>query len=437
MSQLPHRRDFAPAIAAFLGSPRLANAVAVAAIGVAMFATSIEKTIGWAGLIAMVSSLVVLATTSLLLKRKEIEWQGLLPISLLAFVGWAAASIVWSQYQWASLGGIAYLIAFTVLGVYIALMRDTIQIVRAFGDVFRGMLVISIAVEIISGVLIDQPVKFLDVAGNLANLGPIQGLMGSRNQIGLVALLALITFGIEYRTKSVSRWVGIGSAVLAAVALLLSRSPVMFAVFGVVAASAVALYLLRRVRPERRTAWQVVMLAAAAIVAIVAWIFRSRIIELFGANSDLSYRLTLWNRIFDFMAVFNNPLQGWGWVGYWHPETQLFASIAGSEQRAATSAVNAYVDVWFQLGLVGIALFLGLVVLTFSRSWLLAGRQRSVVFTWPALMLVALLFASLAESSMLVEYGWVTFVVCSVKAAQQLSWRTAFAPRLEQAPLDE
>ena len=65
--------------------------------------------------------------------------------------------------------------------------------------------------------------------------------------------------------------------------------------------------------------------------------------------------------------------------------------------------------------------------LTFVRSWLLASRQRSVVFAWPALILVVLLSTAFAESSILVEFGWLTFVVCCVKASRELSWRTAFA----------
>jgi hypothetical protein len=32
---------------------------------------------------------------------------------------------------------------------------------------------------------------------------------------------------------------------------------------------------------------------------------------------------------------------------------------------------------------------------------------------------------SLAESSILFEFGWMTFVICCVKASQELSWRTA------------
>jgi hypothetical protein len=75
---------------------------------------------------------------------------------------------------------------------------------------------------------------------------------------------------------------------------------------------------------------------------------------------------------------------------------------------------------------VGLAIFVGFLGLTFVRSWLLASRRRSIVFAWPALVLVALILSGLAESIFLVEFGWFAVVVCSVKAARELSWRIAF-----------
>jgi O-antigen ligase len=417
--------DTVAAIRAFLADPRFASASTLAAVGMAVSAQLIQNLIGWPGLVAILITLVLLMSGSLLARRDDIEWQGLLPVSLLMFVGLATISLLWSEYQWASLGGIAYLLAFTILGISVALTRDTIQIVRAYGDVFRVVLGVSIAVEIVSGLLIDTPIQFLGVEGRLAELGPIQGIMGSRNQFGLVALLALITFGVEFVTRSVSRRTAVASVVLAAGSVLLSRSPVMLAVVVVVAAAAGALALLRRVGPERRRIGQLGVLAAAIVAAIVVWFARARVIELFSANSELGYRLTLWRGVLDLIS--RNPLEGWGWIGYWRPDVQPFPVFAIAGQREPTSALNAYLDVWFQLGLIGLLLFLGLVVLTFTRSWLLAGQRRSLIFAWPALVLVALLSASLAESSLLVEYGWMTFVVCSVKAARELSWRRAFA----------
>lgn len=407
-----------------LATPQLSSAFALCAIAVGVASQFLIRLIGWPGLIAMVASLAVLGAAIILTRRAEIEWNGLLPISLIVFVGWAALSVIWSQYQWSSLGGIAYLLAFTLIGLTIALTRDTIQIVRACGDAFRVMLGLSFALEILSGVLLDTPLAFLGIEGRLASLGPIQGVMGSRNQLGLLALVALVTFSIEFATRSIPRALAGASMGMALAAVLLSRSPVTGAVLVLVAVAGAALVILRRVPVQRRTGWQLASIAAAIVLLGLSWGFRARIIDFFSASSELGYRLDLWRRVWDLSSIY--PIQGWGWVGYWRTDVQPFPAFAIAGQREPTSALNAYIDVWFQLGLIGIFAFAVLALLALTRSWLLAGRQRSVVFVWPALVLLTLLVTSLAESSILVEYGWLLFVVCSIKAARELSWRSAF-----------
>jgi O-antigen ligase len=426
-----------PALAAapdILGSAPVANALAISSIGCAVLAFLLQRTIGWPGLLGALVVLVLLTSGSLFARRESLEWHGLLPVSLLVFLGWAATSLLWSQYQWATLGGLAYLGAFTLLGLYVALTRDTIHIVRAFGAVLRVTLAASVAVEIIAGLLLDSRIGFLDVAGDLGVLGPIQGVMGSRNQLGLLAVIAVVTFGTELRTRSVPRAVGIGSLALAGACLVLSRSPIVAAVLIVVLIAAAALYGLRRVAPERRTFWQLALLFAVAVLALVVWLARSRVIELLNAGGALNYRLEVWRRIWGFIASHN--LEGWGWVGLWRPDVQPFPAFANSDGSIPSSALNAFLDVWFQLGLVGVVIFTGLVGLAFVRSWLLAGRRRSFVFAWPALILVALVTISLAESTILLQYGWLTLVICCVKAARELSWRTAFEPPLAPTALD-
>jgi hypothetical protein len=409
---------------AFLSSARFVTVLGVATVGAAVFAFALRQTIGWAGLFGVLGALVVLWGAILVVKRGEIEWSGLLPISLLIFVGWAVASVFWSSYQWATLGSLAYLGAFTMLAVSFALLRDTIQIVRAFGDVLRFALVLSIVLEIVSGLLLDAPIRFLGIAGDLDVLGPIQGIAGSRNQLGILAIVALVTFATEWRTRSISRGVGAGSIVLAALCLLFSQSPVALGAAVVVALATAALYGLRRVAPERRRFWQWALLASAAVVVVLAWVFRSRIIELLDGTRELDYRLNLWRRIMDLIP--GHSLQGWGWIGSWRLELVPFVGFRQFPGGAPGSAANAYFDVWLQLGLVGLAAFLILVVLAFVRSWLLAVMRRSVVFAWPALVLLALAVTASAESSVLLEFGWLTLVVCTVKASRELSWRQAF-----------
>jgi hypothetical protein len=409
---------------AMLASPRLSAALTTTIIGGTVFTFALRQLIGWAGFVAILSALVVLAVLSLMSQWREIGWNGLLPISLLGFIGWAGVTFFWSQYHWASLGGLAYLLVFTVLGIYVALARDTIQIVRAFGDVLRFALALSLAMEIFSGLLIDAPIHFLGITGRIATLGPVTGLLNTTDQLGIVSVIALITFGTELRTKSVSRGVGIGSLILGGISLLLSRAPLGLGAMLVVAGAAAVLYGIRRASDSSRRFWQLGVLALIATISILAWTYRSAIVTAFNATGALTYRLNVWQGVWSLTQ--SRSLQGWGWVGAWPMNTVPFSTFTTSSGHFAGSALNAYLDVWFQLGLIGFVVFLVFLGLALTRSWLLASRRRSVVFAWPTLVLVALVIQALAESSLLVEFGWLTVVVCSVKASRELSWRTAF-----------
>ena len=432
MSQPAARFTALDAAESFFAAPRFTAALSLTIIGAEFGSLLLQEVIGWAGLIGILSVLVIFAALSLLARRHSIEWNGLLPVSLLVFFGWAAISVFWSQYQWATFGSIVYFGAVTMLGIYVALVRDTIQIARAFGDVLRLALGVSLVLEIFSGLLIDSPIHFLNIAGHLAQFGPVQGIFGTRNQLGVVSLIALVTFGTEFRTKSVQRATAIGSLVLAGASLLLSRSPVGFGGLVVVVLAAVALYGLRRVPAASKRFWQVGLLIIAIIASALAWAGRSLIINAFSASSELNNRLSLWRQMRDLISF--HQLEGWGWVGHWRHDVPPFQALLNFGSSTPASGLNAYLDVWFQVGLVGLLAFLGLLGLTFIRSWLLASKQRSIVYAWPALVLVALIITSLAESTILVEWGWLTFVVCSVKAARELSWRNAFA-RIEPQAL--
>ncbi len=407
-----------------LSSPRLTAALTTTIVGAGAFSFALHRLLGWAGFIAVLVGLVVLAVLSLVAQWREIGWRGLLPISLLGFIGWACISFVWSQYHWASVAGISYLLAFTLLGIYVALARDTIQIVRSFGDVLRVVLAVSLSMEILSGILIDTPIHFLGITGRLDELGPITGVLNTSDQLGLVSVIALITFGTEMRTRSVSRGLALGSLALGVVSLLLSRAPLAFGAMLVVAAAAAVLYGLRRAPDTSRGLWQLGVFGLVATVCALAWIFRSPIVTAFNAGGALTYRLGVWRGVWTLTQ--SRALLGWGWAGAWPVTAFPFSTFAPAGGRFPGSALNAYLDVWFQLGTVGFGLFLVFLGLAFTRSWLLASRRRSVVFAWPSLILVALLIGALAESSLLVEFAWLTLVVCSVKASRELSWRRAF-----------
>ena len=412
----------------FLGSAVFASAISTL-IFVTGFGTHfIRALIGWPGLVTIILSLMGLAAISLWFRRAHLEWHGTLPISLIVFVGWAVISMFWAPTNTTIVSGvrIGYLLSFGVLGFYVAVLRDTIQVVRAVGGALRSLLVISLVLEVFSGVLIDSPIRFLGIEGNLAVLGPIQGVFGTRNQLGFVALIALITFAIETLSHSIPRVLGRWSLLLAAVCVLLSRSPVVMGVLAVVAVAALALFGVRRAPASVRWIWQIAIAAGVIIAGVVLWAVRGRVLSFLNAGSELETRLRLWQEMERYLAT--NPLQGWGWVGAW-PTTPPFLWLNLATGKVNGTGLSAYVDVYFQLGLVGFVAFLALLGLALARSWLLASDKKSVVYVWLALILVALATVSLAESSALFESGWLLLVVCSIKASRSMGWREALRRR--------
>jgi O-antigen ligase len=412
------------ALREFAGSARFAQALTLIAIGLAFSTHAVRAMIGWPGLLAALAALLVLCGFSLVARWRAVEWYGVLPLTILVFVGWAAASVIWSEAPGTTLLRVAYLVAFGVLGLYVALMRDTIQIVRAFGDVLRLLLGLSIALEVLSGILLDLPIVFLGIQGDIVSLGPIQGVFGSRNLLGFVALVALLTFIVEWRTRSVPRGRSIASVVLAAVSIVLAGSPVTWIALGASMVALAALYGLRRVPAASRVRWQLALLVTSIVVLVTGWVLRIRIIELLDARAEFDVRLEVWREVSRYLAA--NPLQGWGWMGRW-PDSAPYVWIERAIGRELGSALSAWIDAYFQVGVIGMLLFAALVGVALVRSWLLASNRRSVVYLWPALVLVALAVTSFAESFALQEGGWMLLVVCAVKAARDMSWRDALA----------
>ncbi|WP_245979600.1 O-antigen ligase family protein [Gryllotalpicola protaetiae] len=417
-------RAFEEPLRNFFGSGRFANSLSLVIVGAAFSTFAILRVVGWPGLVGALTTMVVLATVSFVARRGRHDSHGLLPISLIVFVGWCTISVFWSENPATTIASSLYQLAWAYLAIYLAMVRDTIQVVRVVGDVLRFLLAGSLALEVFSGLVASETVHYLGVSGTIAHFGPIQGIFGSRNALALISVIALVTFFVEWRTRSVTRGRAALSLPLAAISLALSRSPVAVAVIALVVVAALFLTLLRSIRDERRRfSVQVTLAVVSAVAAAAAWVLRDPIIGLLDARSMLNVRHALWIQIWDFSR--QNPLVGWGWTGIWRGDEFPFSLINAYASTPQSNGLNAYLDVLLQLGWVGVLVFGVLVVLALGRSWLVASNKRSVIHTWTPLVLLALLATSATESVALVDYGWVLLVICTVNASQNMSWRSA------------
>lgn len=420
MTDSPHAA--APGwLGTLLASASFARAFTLVVFATVFSAYAIERIAGRVTYVTLVTGLCVFGLAVMISRRRELSLLRLVPTTVLMFVAWAFASIFWSSdattsfWNWVSMAALAF------LAVVIGHVRDTLQTVRALGDVLRALLGVSLALEVLSGILLDVPFTFLGIQGKIAELGPVQGIFGTRNLLGFVAVMALITFLIEYRTQSVRPGVSVASVVLAGGLAALSDSPTVVVLALGVGLAVGALALVRHTRPERRAGLQLALGALVVVGVVVGYTARHQIIALLGAGTDFSMRVELWNFMVDILR--QKPVQGFGWFGAWDRGEYPFNAINFWLNKDHATGLNAYFDVALQLGWVGLVLFLALGALALGRSWLVAGERRSVVYAWTPLMLVALLVDSMFESFTLTGLGWLMLVLCAVRAGQSRSWR--------------
>lgn len=408
-------------VAAVLSSADMARAFTVTALGAAFASSAIIAIAGQVTYITVITGLCMIGAGMLFARRREISLLRLVPTTLIVFLGWALASLFWSSDRGHTITGWLALAALAFLAIVIAHVRDTLQTARAVGDVMRVLLSVSLGLEILSGILLDMPINFLGIQGHLAEGGPVQGIFGTRNLLGLATVLAIITFVIEWRTFSIRTGAAVYSFVVGGVLAALSDSPTVLVLTAAVAAASGALAIVRHTPARSRGVVQWSLGSLVVVGLVIGYAARHPIIAWLGAGSDFAMRVTLWNSLLDYLR--NRPINGWGWFGAWSSDDFPFIVINLVTRNHHQSALNAYFDVLLQLGWLGLLLFLTLAGTALVRSWLVASDRRSVVYAWTPLILVALLVDSMFESFTLIGFGWLLLVLCAARAGLSRSWR--------------
>jgi len=259
--------------------------------------------------------------------------------------------------------------------------------------------------------------------------GRIQGIVGNANLLAMIALLGLILFVIRLIARKGSPIWNTAWVVVAVGTLALTRSSTVIVAAVVVALVAVFVVEVRRVHGRARLMVTLAGLLVGVGVIVAAIVARVQLLGLLGKSADLTNRLDIWEAV-TALAV-QRPVAGWGWVSWWVPWVEPFNDLVVIRGVTYLQAHNAWVDVFLQLGILGLIVMLALVLSTLLRSWLVAtdtdpvrAGRRSL--EWPTasvpfLILIALLVQSLTESRLLIEIGWSLLVIIAIKT----SWRDA------------
>ena len=439
-----------------------AYAICVFAVGIG--SNGVRNLVGWPAFLALAAALTVVGVVWFVrVKPERFRWYRL-PSPLYWFLGLAALSIAWSQYRLETVLGVVAQLATTALAVVLAFLLTWHEVLRTLGTALRYLIGLSLLFELWVALVIRHPVlqtfatppeegrtpKLMYWSRDLLFAGgPIQGLVASSVLFGFIGLLGLIVFGIQLRAGLVRPLAGWFWVVAAVAVIALTRgATVWVALAAVLVGLGLALWA-RRLGPERRVPLYVTGGAVLAVAVAATLFARDLVFGLLGKSGDMTGRLETWDKVIALAE--QRPWFGWGWVSYWAPWTEPFASLDEKAGVQVMSAHNAWLDVWLQLGIVGVLAFAPLVVLTMWRVWFRAvdpprrGYGPPLPYAtsalWPFLVMVALLVQSLTESRLLIEGNWLLLILVAVKSRfdfelpsqdaepTRLPWRRVPIPR--------
>ncbi|PYX84245.1 MAG: hypothetical protein DMG70_06930 [Acidobacteria bacterium] len=330
----------------------------------------------------------------------------------LPLLGVVVVSVVWSDAKDLTIRRSLGLLATTMAGLYLAIRYSFAQQIRLLMPILK----ISIVCSFIFGAL-----QLGTAVDNLP--GPWYGIFTQRNSLGMIMALSILVFLLWSQIEPEERWSAYCWAFLSFTLLLLSRSAT-----GLLSIAAVIVFfvLLRQIRLNPERGRQIVLLAiltASAGVYYTANHFKD-IVEIFDRDASLSGRTTIWGA--SLLMGMDRLWIGHGFNAFWLGDEGPSGTVRQIAGWNVPGAHNGFLEIWLDLGFVGLALFfLGFVrhIWKAARCFLREDRWEDA---WPILFLIFLFFVNLAQSALLSPnyVFWILYVTISYRVCLMTAKRS-------------
>lgn len=302
---------------------------------------------------------------------------------LIIIVAFVVLSLIWSVAPLATATSLPIFLGATALGVYLASQYETNEQLRLFGVTFA----IAAVMSMLFGLFLD-----IGIMRDSSNAGSWQGILEHKNELGRIMVLTVIVFWLKTPRTKVS-WILIA---LAGVLLLLSQSVTSI----VTSVTLIMIVPLFRVLQWRTTSAMPVILAVGLLIlAIIALLTISNLASLtalVGKDLTLTGRTLLWGDVWQKIA--ERPLLGYGYNAFWLGLEGESAEIWAKYGWRPNHAHNGFLDLWLELGIVGVLLLLVHLTKTGLRALRLATSNRSLIALWPLVLTAVLLLFSVNYS---------------------------------------
>jgi exopolysaccharide production protein ExoQ len=331
-----------------------------------------------------------------------------LPVFLLA--GLAIFSTLWSAEPdltlWRGIG----LLAPTTFGIVLAQRFTTEELMRLVAWALGIGAVMSTIVAL------GMP----DIGISTIEYGSAwQGVYGTKNGLGKAMSLGVVLFVLLAMDTQRGRWMMWLAAGLCAALVILSRSASGLVVAGGVLALIPLFRSLRFRAPAIVGVWTMAILLGGILLTIVI-ANAEPVFAALGRDITLTGRTDLW--VIVVANIAERPWLGHGYNAFWLGWSGSSASVFGALGWEPPHSHNGLLDLWLDLGLLGVTIFLAGFALAARNAFRCARITRTIAGLWPLAFLSFMVLANSSESHILRQhnYLWILYVavLCSDLLAQ-------------------
>lgn len=241
-----------------------------------------------------------------------------------------------------------------------------------------------------------------------------KGVATHKNSLGQLVYISLVFLLWEIKNCNISGR-RFRNALVAAMCihLLLGAGPNSSKTsIGVCIICLIVWFFLGLFKNDRGSIATSILVAVAVFGLMVSAGLVGTIIEFSGRDTTLTGRTPLWGALIRIGS--QNRLLGVGYGSFWIPQVQ--DRLWGTFRWRPTSAHNGYVDVYLQLGLVGLGLLMCLIVETYSKI-LATMKEDFDYFRLKMVLFVAILTYNITESSFFRAQAllWSVFLIVALR----------------------
>ncbi|MBX2864567.1 MAG: O-antigen ligase family protein [Leptolyngbyaceae cyanobacterium MAG.088] len=353
--------------------------------------------------------LIIYLFTAILavLRWKKILFTLLINKQFLVFLVLIPFSTLWSLAPTETVNGTIAILATSLMGVYLASRYTLREQLRLFGITFALVLIFSWFF-----------ILFFPHYGIMAAVhsGAWRGIFIHKNNFGQTMVVASTVFLVLANTQKPRwlYWLGFG---LTLISIILSASSGALINFTIVTSLLIGSRFF--CLPKKRF---ILFLVAFILISCSLSLWLPEIfattLGAVGKDTTLTGRTDLWPYAID--KIVERPWLGYGYNGFWNGLDGESAYIIRAVRWAAPNAHNGFLDLWLQLGFIGLFIFVAILWETFFKAVLLMRITQSWEQTWILVFLVFLIISNLTESLLMSRNHFSSIVLISIVFSESL-----------------